>query len=134
MYAFTGDAKKGNEAVDMIFNLNNTLIIDSEKLDVTREVGRTIHATAIVYDWCYDLIPLPEKKQLIAIMESLVVDMEVRWPRLNQGSMTGHGVEAQIARDLLSFAIAVYDEHTGKDSLLLDVYAPPRRQAVPRRR
>ena len=111
MYALTGDQKMGNEAVDLIFNLNNTLIINPQKGDVSRDIGRIILATSVVYDWCYDLIAPDEKKQLIAIMESLATDMEVRWPRLAQNSVTGHGVEAQVARDILSCGIATYDEN-----------------------
>ena len=110
LYAFTGNQKMGNEAVDLIFNFNNTLIINPKKGDVSRDIGRVILATAVVYDWCYDLIVPAEKKELIAIMESLATEMEVAWPRLAQGSVTGHGVEAQVERDILSLAIAVYDE------------------------
>ena len=111
LYVLTGNQKSGNEAVDLIFNLNNTLIINHKKNDVCREIGRVILATAIVYDWCYDLITTAEKKSLIAIMESLAVDMEVKWPQLIQGSVTGHGVEAQLARDILTCGIATYDEN-----------------------
>ena len=110
MYAITGDIKMGNEAVDLIFNLNNTLIINPEKQDVCREIGRVLLATAVVYDWCYDLITPAEKKSLIAIMESLAVDLEVKWPLLVQGSVVGHGPEAQLLRDILSFGIATYNE------------------------
>ena len=111
MYAFTGNQKMGNEAVDLIFNMNNTLIINDRKGDVSRDIGRIILATAVVYDWCYGLIAPAEKKSLIAIMESLAADMEVKWPLLAQGSVTGHGVEAQVARDILACGIAVYDEN-----------------------
>ena len=110
MYAVTGDKNIGNEAVNYIFNMHNTLIINPQSGNVFRDIGRIILATAAVYDWCYDLIPLAEKNSLIAIMESLAADMEVRWPRLVQGSVVGHGTEAQLARDILSFGIAVYDE------------------------
>ena len=61
MYALTGNQKMGNEAVDLIFNLNNTLIINHQKGDVCREIGRVILATSVVYDWCYDLIAPTEK-------------------------------------------------------------------------
>ena len=44
-------------------------------------------------------------------MESLATDMEVKWPQLVQASVTGHGVEAQVARDILSCGIATYDEN-----------------------
>jgi len=85
-------------------------LIINQRQNFTREIGRIILATAVVYDWCYDLISSTEKRSLIAVMESLAADMEVEWPRLVQGSVTGHGVEAQVARDILSFGIAAYDE------------------------
>ena len=48
-------------------------------------------------------------------MINLTIEMvqggvEVGWPPVKQGSVTSHGSEAQILRDLNSFAIAVYDE------------------------
>ena len=111
MFVYAGDIEKGNEAIDILFNVHNTLIVNHNKGDVCRDIGRVILATAIVYDWCYDLLSADEKKELIRIMESLAVDMEVKWPQLVQGSVTGHGVEAQLVRDILSFGIAVYDEN-----------------------
>ena len=111
MYALNGDKKMGSEAVDLIFNLLNTIAYSPDKQDVTRDRGRTILATSVVYDWCYDLIAPDEKKMLIAGMESLAVDMEIKWPQLVQGSIGGHGVEAQMARDMISFGIAACDEN-----------------------
>ena len=110
MYALTNDRKMGNEAVDLVFNLNNTFIYPLEVEGVEHQVGQIMLTTAVVYDWCYDLITPEEKKSLIAIMESLAADMEVKWPNLVQGSVTGHGTEAQLAKEILSFGIAVYDE------------------------
>ncbi len=110
MYALNGDRTKGNEAVDMVFNLNNTVILERANHDLFRSIGRVILTTAIVYDWCYDLISEGEKKSLIAVMESLGTRMEIKWPYLVQNSVTGHGVEEQISRDMLSCGIAVYDE------------------------
>ena len=110
LYAYSGDEKMGIEAIDLIFNMNNTLIINHKKGDVCREIGRVIVATAIVYDWCYDLIVPAERKQLVDIMESLAFDMEVQWPRLTQASVTGHGVEAQLSRDILSMGVATWNE------------------------
>jgi len=36
--------------------------------------------------------------------------MEVEWPRLVQNSVTGHGVEAQLSRDILALAVATWNE------------------------
>ena len=110
LYALVGDQQMGVKAVELIFNLNNTLIINHKKPDVCRDIGRVILATAVVYDWCYDLISPNEKKSLITIMESLASDMEIKWPQLAQGSIAGHGTEAQLLRDMLSCGIAVYNE------------------------
>lgn len=110
LYALNGDEVKGNDAVDCIFNLHNTLIIDHKIPDVCREIGRVILTTSLVYDWCYDLINENEKNYLIDIMESLATEMEIKWPYLIQTSVGGHGVEAQVARDMLCCGIAVYNE------------------------
>ena len=111
MYAITGDSAMGIAAVNCIFNMHNTIILDPEKDSywLSYEKARTILATSVVYDWCYDLIVPAEKKTLIAIMESLATELEIKWPQF-QSSVTGHGVEAQVARDMLSCGIAVYDE------------------------
>ena len=110
LYALTGNKAMGDNAVDFIFNMHNTLVINHKEEDMCRDIGRVILATAVVYDWCYDLITPEEKESLIAIMESLAADMEVKWPRLVQGSVVDHGTEAQLLRDILSFGVAVYDE------------------------
>ena len=111
LYALNGDSKMGNEAVDFIFNLHNTLIIDHQSISDYRVIGRVILATAVVYDWCYELILPEEKQSLIAIMESLAADMEVEWPFLVQSSVVGHGTGPQVYRDILSVGIASYDEN-----------------------
>ena len=111
LYALNGDKNTGNEALDLIFNMHNTLIIDHQYSSAYRVIGRIILATAVVYDWCYDLISPEEKQSLIAIMENLATGMEIEWPELVQSSVTDHGTEAQLYRDILSFGVAVYDEN-----------------------
>lgn len=110
LYAFQKTQKAGQEAVEAVFNYNKTLVIDHNKADVCRDIGRVILMTAIVYDWCYDLIALQDKKWLIGRMENLGKQLEIVWPKLAQGSIVGHGSEAQLARDMLSCGVAVYDE------------------------
>ncbi|MFC2125232.1 heparin/heparin-sulfate lyase HepB [Bacteroidota bacterium] len=109
-YVFSNDLESGKRAVEALFNFNNTLIIDYNKNDNCRDIGRVILTNAIVYDWCYDLIPELQKRSLIERMEKLGTEMEIEWPKLIQGSIVGHGVEAQLARDMLACGIAVYDE------------------------
>ena len=77
---------------------------------VTRTAGYTIYTAAEVYDWCYDLFTKKERNEVISICTNLASAMEIGWPPSAQGASTGHGAEAQLLRDLLSFAIATYDE------------------------
>ncbi|MGC1243681.1 MAG: heparin/heparin-sulfate lyase HepB [Chryseosolibacter sp.] len=111
LYAFYGDRRTGREAVDALLNFYATLKIDLGRHDICRTVGRTIVTGSVVYDWCYDLLTPAEKQILIGRMETLAVrGLEVQWPQLVQGSVTGHGSEAQLARDMLSCGVATYDE------------------------
>jgi len=110
LYAFQKNSKAGKEALEALQNYNKTLIIDYEKADVCRDIGRVILTNAIIYDWCYDLLGEQEKKGLINQMESLGKHLEIVWPKLVQGSIVGHGAEAQLARDMLSCGVATYDE------------------------
>jgi hypothetical protein len=110
MYAFKKNLKAGKDAIEALLNYDKTFIIDYDKADVCRDIGRVILTNAIVYDWCYDLIGLQEKKWMIAKMENLGKQLEIVWPKLVQGSIVGHGTEAQLARDMLSFGIATYNE------------------------
>jgi len=110
LYAFLKNQQAGREAVEAVLNYNKTLIIDQNKADVYRDIGRVILNTAIVYDWCYDLIDLPQKRKLINNMENLGKQMEIVWPELVQGSIVGHGSEAQLARDMLACGVATWNE------------------------
>lgn len=109
-YAYSNDLLKGKQAVNAIFNFDSLLIVETKRGDYCREMGRVILTNAIVYDWCYDLLSLPQKKILINKMETLATMMEIEWPKLVQGSITGHGTEAQVSREMLSAGIAVYNE------------------------
>ena len=73
--------------------------------------GHLIFACAEVYDWCYDLIPAEQKTRWIARCEELAAAyFEMGYPPERQTAVVGHGTEAQLLRDLLGFAVAVYDE------------------------
>lgn len=80
------------------------------KKDVTRDIGRAITGGAIVYDWCYPLLTPNEKETFIRHFIRLAKTMEIGFPPVKQGALTGHAGEAQLFRDQLSMAIAVYDE------------------------
>jgi len=110
LFLFTNDQEQGRQAVDYLLHYYATLKIDLKKDDVCREIGRVIVTGAIVYDWCYALTTAAEKQTLIGRMETLATQLEIKWPTLKQGSVTGHGAEAQLARDMLSCGVATYNE------------------------
>jgi len=108
-YLMTKDKKIGFDAIKLTKEYISHVSFGNI-LDITREIGRTIHITSEVYDWCYDLLSAEDKKHFITNLKRLSIDMEIGWPPFLQSVVNGHGAEAQVHRDLLSMAIAVYDE------------------------
>jgi len=73
--------------------------------------GHVIFVCAEVYDWCYDFVPADRKMRWIARCEAIAAAyFEMGYPPEKQTAVSGHGTEAQLLRDLLGFAVAVYDE------------------------
>ncbi len=110
LYVINKDVQTGRNAVDALLHYYATLKIDMNRPDVTREIGRAIVTGSMVYDWCYPLLTTEEKNTLIGRMETLATKMEIGWPQIKGSSVTGHTVEAQLSRDMLSLAIATYNE------------------------
>ena len=109
LYALEGDSRLGKEAVEAIREYISRVDFDN-LMDVTRLVGHTIFVTSEVYDWCYPLLSEADKKLLRSDMLRLGRDTEIGWPPFRQSVINGHGNEAQLSRDFLSMAIAIYDE------------------------
>lgn len=108
-YALFKDKEMGRKAIDTALTLTN---INTWTGYPTREKGFVILTVSSVYDWCYDLLTEEEKTLLMEIAIGCASGMEIGWPPNGHGSrtFTGHGAEAQLLRDQLSFAIATYDE------------------------
>ena len=117
----------GYEAIVAIKNFLETLDIQYIASDQCREFGYTMFVAAEVYDWCYPLLTVDDMEEIkYAVVarccsgtsgvtdNSLTTNngakMEVGYPPKGQGSVSGHGSEAQILRDYLAFALAIYDE------------------------
>ena len=109
----SGDRSVGMEAVDLLQNYVQRLEFGNITYgDITRELGRAIYTSALVYDWCYGLIDSQRKAALRADMKRLVRDMEIGWPPFYglESIINGHGNEAQVCRDMLAWSLAIYDE------------------------
>ncbi len=109
VHLMTGEEAPGREAVALMRDYLEAVEFGN-LLDITREIGRAIYSGALVYDWCHELLTPAERASLRRNFLRLAGDMEVGWPPFRQMIVMGHGNEAQINRDLLSLAIAVYDE------------------------
>lgn len=73
--------------------------------------GHLILAASEVYDWCYGFIPEETRYKMIADCERIAsAYMEMGYPPSRQTAVSGHGTEAQLLRDLMSLAVAAYDE------------------------
>lgn len=80
-------------------------------LDVTRDVGETMHAAALTYDWLFPWLTEDEKKLLEVRMLELAVHLECSYPPFGRNVFVGHGNESMILRDTLSVGIALFDRN-----------------------
>ena len=106
-YAINGNKESGEIAVAAIIKYIDTVNVSGQ---ATRYGGAVIFRTSEVYDWCYDLLSTAQKAKIIAKCEEFANGTEIKWPPYAQGSLAGHGAEAQLLRDMLTFAVATYNE------------------------
>ena len=109
VYLMNGEETPGREAVALIREYLAAVEFGN-LLDITREIGRAIYSAALVYDWCYELMTPDDRDSIRGNLMRLADDMEIGWPPFKQIIVNGHGNEAQVNRDLLCMAIAIYDE------------------------
>ncbi len=149
-FLLTRDARYGYQALYAMLNFLRTLDIQWIACDGCREHGYGMFVAAEVYDWCYGLMTPELRQAMIAAVESRLCageqgdpsftpvgiykrKMEVGFPPTTQDSgVNGHGSEAQILRDYLSFALAIHDENPSWWEMiggcLQDNYIPVRQE------
>ncbi len=111
-YLVNGNEEKGEKAVNYIKNRLEKVKFNST--DDYTKAGNLIYTSALVYDWCYDLIKEDNETKDYIIERALEICSlytEMGWPPVNQNAYGGHGSENSLLRDLLAFGIAVYDEY-----------------------
>ena len=109
VYLVTGDKKFGKEAIALM-DAYMGVVEFSNLLDITREIGQVIYHGSLVYDWCYDLLTVEQRKSFRDKLLRLAMDMEIGWPPFLQTVVNGHGNELQVNRDLLSMSIALFGD------------------------
>lgn len=105
----TEDRQLAQEAAELMSRYMALVEYDN-MLDITRELGETIYAGALVYDWCHAAIPAEQREPYRAALLRLAEDMEIGWPPFRHIIVNGHGNEAQVNRDLLAMSIALHGE------------------------
>ena len=120
---------RGYQAIYAMKNYLLTLDIQWKASDQCRIYGHVMYVTALVYDWCYDLLSEADREQLMLGVQNLCCDGTSNYPSKSthngikleagfppqshqQTPITGHGAEFQILRDYAAFAIAIYDENS----------------------
>ncbi len=104
-YAIDGDISIGRSAAEaMLQYLDNCVSMGYD------DVGQLVYTAAEVYDWCYDLFTKEERALLLARTLVFAERLEIGFPPIKQGPLSGHGVESQLFRDLFALGIAAYDE------------------------
>ena len=104
------DALQGRAVIEDLLKLLRTVSYNGTIM-MARFSGHLIFIASEVYDWCYNWLKNDEKYEIIEACERLAEKyFEMGYPPVRQSAISGHGTEAQLLRDLLSFGIAVYDE------------------------
>ena len=78
----------------------------------SRIFGYAVSVAAEVYDWCYSELTDEDKEFIYKWGLELLSRTEVSIPPVkNNGYANEHSMEAMLLKDMLSFSVAVYDEH-----------------------
>lgn len=137
-YLIDGHELYGYQAIHCMKQMLRTLDINITG-NQEREYGNVMFTAALVYDWCYDLLDADDKNQLIAGVEYKVGKISNSSgnsfsvgfpPTKDSGSVTGHGAERQVLRDMLAASIAFFGDNDSWwnyiGTLVYEKYVPVR--------
>ena len=102
--------ENGKKAIELYKNYISSLVCTKSAAYQTRELGYTIYIGALVYDWCYDIMSDEDRELFINTWVAYGMQLEIGWPPISQANMNSHAIEGQLMTDLISMAIACYDE------------------------
>ena len=109
-YLVNRDASQARTAITtMLDTLKKTNF--GTKNDLSRASGSMLMVGGMVYDWCYDQFTPQERQAYIDEFVRICHTMECHYPPKRTEPIAGHSSEWMILRDMLSCAIAIYDEY-----------------------
>ena len=105
------DAEAGKMLIGVALRLSGGYDPNSDKLMRARFGGHIVHTCSLCYDWLYHWMTEEQKWQMIENCEAILsATLEMGYPPVKQSPIGSHAAEAQLMRDCMSFAIAVYDQ------------------------
>lgn len=104
-----GNERMGREAIEIVLDRVPKAEWDLAVQDISRQIGLVMLSAGMVYDWCFPWLDdagpvIVEQAYRLARM------LEVGYPPVGQGAVTGHAGEAMLMRDLLGTGLAIFDE------------------------
>lgn len=119
-YLTEGNESAGREAVASVLDSLRRTSYGKEK-DLSRANGVMLMVGAIVYDWCYPLLSAEEKSEYVSQFVRISSLLECGYPFTFIEALSGHTCEWMIMRDMLSAAVAIYDEYPQMYNDVMDV-------------
>jgi len=115
-YAVFGNEENGRQAIKAMENYLDTVSwADANDANMVSYHYQTHCAfkTAIIYDWCHDLLTDEMKHKFVYRVQNMVSWCFCGWPLINnvRGYFVGEGCANAYLRDMLAFGIATYDEY-----------------------
>lgn len=110
-YLVSKDKKKGREAIEIMVDTLQKVNLPDHGGDIARAWGLMLTNGAMIYDWCYPLLTVKEKEIFVKEFLRIAGHLECGYPPVKRSAITDHTSEWMIARDLLSVAVAIYDEY-----------------------
>jgi len=109
-YLTDRDEDLGRATAAESLRLIQQMKLTNGKQDSSRQIGRMMVTTAIVYDWCHPVLTAEQKQAFKDELVRLAKDLECGYPPEKGSFVIGHPSEWMILRDMLSAGVATYDE------------------------
>lgn len=108
------DEQKARALIEVVLTALRNFKSDFTNVMPSRYGGHLIFVSSCAYDWLYRFWKKEERTEFIAVCERVMSEcLELGYPPLHRGSCSvfgSHDLEQQLQRDVISFAIAVFDE------------------------
>ncbi len=110
LYLVDRNTESGEKAITGLLNYLSTYDTESASTTASRKAGYMAYISALVYDWCNDLLTTAQKEEIVNSVIFNFKRTEMKWPPTQYAGFS-HGEET-ILPYTLSFGIAVYGDYS----------------------